>query len=176
MSDDATRDDAKRDDLADKARPTPRDRQRAWQSHIDCAIDEAAARGAFDDLPGKGKPLVWETEGDDEMWLAHHLLKGQGFQPAWIERLKGIDAEAAAIAARVDAFAADWTGPGAPGRRDARDAALARLEAELTDRIAALNRAVDAHNLDVAAAAAPRRRLAAAEVLAALRARLDGTM
>lgn len=163
---------------ADRARPTAGDRQRAWQSIIDRAIEDAAARGAFDNLPGRGKPLVWETEADDEMWLAHHMLKGQGFQPAWVERLRAIDAEIAAIHERVDAFVTAFSGPPPPGlggpRAVARRAVQPRLTAELHERIAAVNRLIDAHNLDVAAVAAPRRRLVAADVVADLEARVGG--
>ena len=159
--------------LAEIARPTARDRTKAWQSHIDQAIAEAAERGAFDDLPGKGKPLTFDTDVDDDMWLANHMLKGQGFRPAWIERIKEIAADHALIAARVDSFLADWTAAGATDPdRTARDASLARVEADLTARVAAVNRKIDAHNLDVAVASLQRRRLSAADVIAGLRMRL----
>lgn len=160
------------DDLADIARPTPRDRQRAWQSAIDAAIAEAAANGAFDNLPGKGKPLIWETETDDDMWLANHMLKGQGFRPAWIERLRDINAARAALAQRIERFAADWASPGAePAWTNARAAAFARLEAELRERVAALNRWIDAHNLDEAGDRLPLRRVVLEDLLADLRTR-----
>lgn len=159
--------------LAEIARPTARDRAKAWQSHIDQAIAEAAERGAFDDLPGKGKPLTFDSDVDDDMWLAHHMLKDQGFRPAFIDRAQEIAAERQAIAARVDRFAADWAGPGAAEDvRTARDAAAARLEAEIADRIAALNRKIDAHNIDVPSAAMQQRRVVAADVIAELRSRL----
>ena len=159
--------------LDEIARPTARDRAKAWQSHIDQAIAEAAERGAFDDLPGKGKPLAFDTDADDDMWLANHMLKGQGFRPAWIDRAQEIADDVKAIAARVDRFVADWTGTGAAGiALAARDAALARVEAEITERIVALNRKIDAHNIDVPSGSLQRRRVAAADVIAGLRSRL----
>lgn len=158
--------------LAEIARPTARDRAKAWQSNIDRAIAEAAERGAFDDLPGKGKPLAFDTDVDDDMWLANHLLKGQGFRPAWIERLRDVNAARAALAERIDRFAADWASPGAdPAWANARAAAIARLEAELRDRVTALNRLIDAHNLDEAGDRLPQRRVAVEDLLADLRAR-----
>ncbi|MCC7020341.1 MAG: DUF1992 domain-containing protein [Ardenticatenales bacterium] len=159
--------------LAEIARPTARDRAKAWQSHIDRAITEAAERGAFDDLPGKGKPLAFDTEVDDDMWLANHMLKGQGFRPAWIDRAQEIAAEVKAISARVDRFVADWTGAGAAANATAaRDAAVARVSAEITDRITALNRKIDTHNIDVPNGHLQRRRVAAADVIAELRRRV----
>jgi len=162
--------------LAEIARPTSRDRAKAWQSHIDRAIAEAAERGAFDDLPGKGKPLAFDTEVDDDMWLANHMLKGQGFRPAWIDRAQEIAAEVKAITARVDRFVADWTGAGAAGpaanATAARDAAVARVSAEITDRITALNRKIDTHNIDVPSGNLQRRRVAAEDVIAGLRRRV----
>jgi hypothetical protein len=49
-------------------------------------IREAQESGAFDDLPGQGRPLVLEDEryaGD--MALANHVLRNAGAAPPWIE-------------------------------------------------------------------------------------------
>jgi len=47
------------------------------------AIDE----GAFDNLPGKGKPLVWnENPHESEDWqLAYHLLSNNGYSLPWLD-------------------------------------------------------------------------------------------
>lgn len=40
-----------------------------YESAIDRAIREATERGAFDDLPGAGKPLHLRNTGDPNWWL-----------------------------------------------------------------------------------------------------------
>lgn len=40
-----------------------------YESHIDRAIREAAERGAFDNLPGAGKPLPLRHMGDPDWWV-----------------------------------------------------------------------------------------------------------
>ncbi len=50
-------------------------------------ISEAASRGVFDDLPGRGKPLELEDESNvaEELRLAYKVLKNAGFVPPEIE-------------------------------------------------------------------------------------------
>jgi len=40
-----------------------------YETAVDRAIREAAERGAFDDLPGAGKPLPMRNAGDPDWWL-----------------------------------------------------------------------------------------------------------
>ena len=66
--------------------------EKARQILVNNLIEEAIERGEFDDLPGKGKPLVFDDNpylapGQD---LAFGLLKNNGFAPDWIERDKEI--------------------------------------------------------------------------------------
>jgi Domain of unknown function (DUF1992) len=51
-------------------------RSMSWRSWIDQQIDEAKERGAFDDLPGAGKPLP--NRGDEEF--------GQAWVREWVQR------------------------------------------------------------------------------------------
>lgn len=62
----------------------------AWMAEQ--RIAEAMARGEFDDLPGRGKPLVLNDDPfvPDEMWLAHKVLKNAGCLPEEIETRKEI--------------------------------------------------------------------------------------
>jgi hypothetical protein len=60
---------------------------------IENRIQEAMASGAFDDLPGHGKPLTreenpFEAISGDE--LAHRVLKNAGCAPPWVEKGKEI--------------------------------------------------------------------------------------
>lgn len=45
------------------------------EAAIDKAIREAQERGAFDNLPGKGKPLAGLDEPDDENWWLKRYLE-----------------------------------------------------------------------------------------------------
>ena len=58
-------------------------------------IREAIEAGEFDNLPSKGKPIELDRDPDPSMWMAHHLLRVNGFAPAWIEESKDIDAAVA---------------------------------------------------------------------------------
>lgn len=64
---------------------------RDWESAIEKAIREAQERGEFDNLANAGKPLNLEPNPyAPDLDLVHHLLKDQGFAPAWIEEDKEI--------------------------------------------------------------------------------------
>ena len=63
-----------------------------WESIAERKIREAIEAGAFDNLPCKGKPIELDSDPDPSLWMAHHLLRVNGFAPAWIEESKDIDA------------------------------------------------------------------------------------
>jgi len=50
----------------------------SFTSWIDQQISEAAERGAFDDLPGAGKPLPRQSEFDGEAWLRDYVRREGG--------------------------------------------------------------------------------------------------
>jgi len=57
-------------------------------------IEEAMQEGAFDDLPGKGKPLSLEDDPFDKgTWAAHHLLRVNDYTLPWIGERRDIDAD-----------------------------------------------------------------------------------
>ena len=47
----------------------------SFTSWIDKQISEATERGAFDDLPGAGKPLPRRPEGDDQAWIKDYVRR-----------------------------------------------------------------------------------------------------
>lgn len=51
-----------------------------WQSWIDRQIEEGRARGAFDGLPGTGKPIAGLDRPRDEMWWVRDKLKREGVE------------------------------------------------------------------------------------------------
>ena len=63
-----------------------------WESIAERKIREAIEAGEFDNLPHKGQPIELDTDPDPSMWMAHHLLRVNGFAPPWIEESKDIDA------------------------------------------------------------------------------------
>ena len=46
-----------------------------YETAVDRAIREAAERGAFDDLPGAGKPLPMRNTGDPDWWLKDLMVR-----------------------------------------------------------------------------------------------------
>ena len=63
-----------------------------WESIAERKIREAIEAGQFDNLPNQGKPIELDHDPDPSMWMAHHLLRVNGFAPPWIEEAKDIDA------------------------------------------------------------------------------------
>ena len=78
-------------------------------------IEEAMREGAFDDLPGAGRPLDLDDDRfvPEELRAAYRILKNAGFVPPEVAARR----DAAALAALVAALEDD----------DARRRALARL-------------------------------------------------
>lgn len=139
-----------------------------WETAIDHAIREAQRRGDFDDLPGRGRPIDLGADGDGDDWLANHMLRSQGFVPAWIEDDRAIAAERAALEALLE-HAVERA------RRDGQAASRAdadRAAAAFRERAEALNKAIERHNLAVPTASLHRRRIAVDAALAEFERRL----
>jgi len=64
-----------------------------WESIAERKIREAIEAGKFDNLPHKGKPIPLDRDPfeDPALWMAHHLLRVNGFAPPWIEEAREID-------------------------------------------------------------------------------------
>ena len=64
-----------------------------FENPIDKIIRDAQSKGAFNDLPGKGKPLQWDDESNvpEEQRMANRLLKNNGFTLDWIELGRELD-------------------------------------------------------------------------------------
>jgi hypothetical protein len=99
-------------------------------------IAEAMASGAFDALPGRGRPLALDDESavPPEWRQAFRLLRGNGFAPAWIET-------AAEIRRAIDRARAELDSV------DPSDAARSGAEARYARCAADLNRRIARHNL-----------------------------
>ena len=150
-----------------------------WASWIDEQIRDAQARGAFDNLPGKGKRLDLTPNpyaGDQE--LAFKILRDAGYAPEWIELDKAIRAKIqrarsilasacerhrdilASLADRSDSWAVEERRRAASGWQQA----VASFERE----VAAINREIDELNLKVPGSRFQRFKVDAAHEIACL--------
>jgi hypothetical protein len=96
----------------------------SWTSWIDQQIDEAKERGAFDNLPGAGRPL---PDRGDEDW-------GQAFLREWVQR-EGVPIEdmlPPPLKLRKQAELLAQRVPGMRREQDVRDA-VAALNQEIMD-------------------------------------------
>ena len=99
----------------------------AWDAIVEAKIAEAQQAGAFDDLPGAGKPLDLDDDRlvPEDVRVAYRILRNAGCVPAELLERK----EAADLRKLVASIAAED-----PARRRAL-AKLALLEARLEERV-----------------------------------------
>jgi hypothetical protein len=136
------------------------DRLRQRDSAVDEAIKRAQQDGAFDDLPGKGKPLTWrdDTHAGD-MALAFHMMANAGFTPDWIERGRELRARADELESGLAAWEAWWNqqrdaaatlpAESARGRRNELLASAALRVDQFRKAASELNERIDRYNLTV---------------------------
>lgn len=113
---------------------------------VERIIRRAMEEGAFDNLPGEGKPLPLDDDPfeDPDMRMAHHLLRSNGFAPLWIEERRELQAD---IRAAEAALARSWAYV-----RQAREARWAGAEWDravetFRQSAATLNRRIRDYNL-----------------------------
>ncbi len=119
---------------------------------IDEIIQQAMQEGAFDNLPGKGKPLDLDENPflDQEWQLAYHLLKQNGFAPDFIEQRQSIELE---LAAARQSLARAWswrTEALAEGKAaDYVEAEWGRAKEKFYERVERINKRIRDYNLTV---------------------------
>lgn len=77
----------------------------SFETWVDRQIREATERGAFDNLPGAGKPIPDIDEPYDELWWVKEKLKRENAEhlpPTLVVRKQAEDALAAAAAAATE--------------------------------------------------------------------------
>ncbi|MGQ9550383.1 MAG: DnaJ family domain-containing protein [Roseiflexus sp.] len=131
------------DGRAHHSAPNPND----VETLIDRMIEQARAEGAFDNLPGAGKPLAYDDDAliPDDMRAGFRLLKNAGYAPLWIEARRDIDAERARIAAWLHDANRRWS--------RLPTAIRARLRTEYHEMLTNLQRQIIAYNLTAPPAA-----------------------
>jgi hypothetical protein len=60
---------------------------------IEALIKAAIAKGEFDDLPGKGRPLDLDSyfQSPEDQRMGHSILKNAGFVPEEVQLLKDME-------------------------------------------------------------------------------------
>ena len=132
-------------------------------SDIEEHIRKAMREGKFENLPGKGKPLrLSQNPHEDPAWrLAHHMLRENGFTLPWIERLRDIEAE---LEKARTALLRTWRWCQAASTAQEFTSSYIELEwrraqTGFRQRIVALNKQIDAYNLEVPLDRFQKRRL-----------------
>lgn len=130
------------------------------QALVEQRIQEAMANGAFDHLPGKGKPLKLNRNPylEPGLELAFGLLKNNGFAPEWIERDKEIRRDLGAARSRLRIA---WQHRNGSAGEAGWQTALTRFEAQLPR----INRKIVDFNLVVPIVSCQRPRLRLADEL-----------
>jgi hypothetical protein len=151
---------------------SPEEAEKRYRDVIEEAVRRGEESGAFDDLPGKGRPFQWESERDDDWWLANHMLKSAGFAPEWIadgRRIRERMAVARALLTDFESWHRDAVGREPPS---ALEAARSVREAEFRRQAGEVNTAIERFNLTCPIASAHLIRIKPDEEIAAFRRRL----
>ena len=124
-----------------------------WQDLITEQLDEAAANGAFENLPGKGRPLRLDRfpNEPDDMRMANKLLKDNGLTPSWIGDRKALLAEIELLRTEMKRrWELTCAGVEAAGsERDALARSWHRSVADWEARIGELNRRIVSLNISL---------------------------
>lgn len=144
-----------------------------WGKLVEQKIREAQEAGDFDGLPKKKKLDLDEEKGvPEDMQLAYHLLKSQGFAPDWIEQDKALRTrldEARQAIARAWLWRQEKLAQASNDEeRNTADEAWQRARAQFEMALQELNREVFLHNLRVPSIQLQRRPLRASEEYRAL--------
>jgi hypothetical protein len=134
--------------------PGPEKPRKDWDSLVEEQIRQAQEQGAFDNLPGKGKPLDLQRNPHlpEELELAFHVLQDAGFAPEWIELDKSIRARLAeARAGLIRGLVSRRTRLAGLAGRDDRPAQAERerIWAEWRRAVRTFEQAVDTLNRDI---------------------------
>ena len=116
-----------------------------FENPIDKIIREAQSKGAFKDLPGKGKPIQWEDDSHvpEDQRMAQRIIKNAGFTLDWIELGRELDAAYANARERIDAARSAY----AAGQLDR--AAWVAAAREYAGQIRQINKQIIGYNLRV---------------------------
>lgn len=124
-----------------------------WRDLISQRIEEAMQQGAFDNLPGKGKPLNAAPDPyvSPDMQMANSLLKNNDLVPAWISDRKTVLDAIERLRARIGRGCAaareEMERATTPQRREQVLQAWSRQVASWQQEVTELNRRIEVQNL-----------------------------
>ncbi len=127
--------------------------EKEWRDLISQRIEEAMAAGAFDNLPGKGKPINVGPEPfvPADMQMANSLLKSNQLSPAWIsdrnEMLAAVSQMRQQIAGIAAEYARAFTATSDVDRRTQLGQAWHAQVERWRQEVTSLNRRIEIHNL-----------------------------
>jgi DnaJ homolog subfamily C member 28 len=143
---------------------TTKDPRQSWSSYVEEQIRAAQERGAFDNLPGAGKPLqLDENPFAGERALAFSLLKSHQLAPREVELAREVDEErrhaeeiVAALRQRRDYLAGRQLAP-FPSERRAYNVLRTRTQERYAEALRAVN--AKTLSLNITAPSALHRRI-----------------
>jgi DnaJ family protein C protein 28 len=117
---------------------------------IEAIIQEAIARGEFDNLAGKGKPLkLNENQLSDKDWrLAFSLLEQNGYALQWMEERKLIEES---FTSAKEKLTRTWRWQASEADVKVAQREWQKAVSAFEETAAALNKRIDAYNLAIPA-------------------------
>jgi DnaJ family protein C protein 28 len=149
---------AKNPDGVEQTRPVGKLSGRQYQHYIEEQIQQAVARGDFDNLPGTGKPLNLEDDAlAGDKTSAYRLLKQNGYAPPEIELLKEIRLENERVEQHLNRLRSQARALGTrrvspfPGEKRAYNDSVEKAASIYEEKLRVLNRKILTFNLSVPA-------------------------
>lgn len=131
-----------------------------WISLIDKQIQKAIEEGQMANLPGEGKPFVFEDDSHTppEMRLAFKMLKDHGFAPDWMMMGQELDSKRERLLAAIKKGVRAYQGALADAERDSQTGEQRRIRAQsawelaqktLREASQAFNKEIITYNLKI---------------------------
>jgi DnaJ family protein C protein 28 len=130
-----------------------------YRHYIEEQIQQAVARGEFDNLPGTGKPLKLEDDAlAGDKTTAYRMLKQNGYAPPELELLKEIRRENERVEQQLNRLRSQARSLRTrrvspfPGEKHAYNESVEKAATAYEEKLRALNRKILTFNLSVPAA------------------------
>ncbi len=103
-----------------------------WMSIVDKQIQQAIEEGRMSNLPGEGKPLVFEDDSNTphELRLAFKMLRDNGFAPDWVMMGQELDSKRKNLLEKIKKGVRAYQGALADAERDAQEGKQRQLRAQ----------------------------------------------
>jgi hypothetical protein len=125
---------------------------------IESRIQDAAAAGAFEGLPGAGRPQHFDPADDlaGDNWMGFKILRDGGMLPSWLMLARDIEQHAARLE-RTEVRFREWVALAAhSGDWEHHAPAIRRLHAQFVGEARELRKKQDRFNVDAPSVALER--------------------